>query len=201
MENAIETIEHDGFTAHIYYDTDPLDPRKDWDNLGKIVSRKLTSDVNFEFSGDSATDIERLKQEFGATIILPIYMYSHGGETINTAGFSCPWDSGQVGWIFATTEDICKEYKCCRVNPAIRNRVEQILVGEIKTYDKYIRGEVYRYELFDKTEKEIDSCWGIYGFDYVKEEVNSLIDWHAAEEEKAQFALFVNAGLPIPERG
>lgn len=102
---------------------------------------------------------------------------------------------------FATTEDICKEYKCCRVNPAIHNRVEQILVGEIKTYDKYIRGEVYRYELFDKTGKEIDSCWGIYGFDYVKEEVNSLIDWHAAEEEKAQFALFVNAGLPIPERG
>lgn len=63
------------------------------------------------------------------------------------------------------------------------------------------RGEVYGYELFDKTGNEIDSCRGIYGFDYVKEEVNSLIDWHAAEEEKAQFALFVNAGLSIPERG
>lgn len=111
--------------------------------MGKIVSRKLTSDVNFEFSGDKERDIGRLKQEFGATVILPVYMYSHGGE-------------------------------------------------------------VYGYELFDKAGKEIDSCRGIYGFDYVKEEVNSLIDWHvqqAAEEEKAQFALFVNAGLPIPERG
>lgn len=71
MENAIETIERDGFTAYIYYDTDTLNPRKDWDNFGKIVSRKLTSDEHFEFSGDSETDIKRLKQEFGATVILP----------------------------------------------------------------------------------------------------------------------------------
>lgn len=204
MENAIETVKRGGFTAHIYYDTDPLDPRKDCDNLGKIVSRKLTPDVNFKFSGDRETDIERLKQEFGATVILPIYMYSHGGETINTTGFSCPWDSGQIGWIFATTEDICKEYNYKRVDTATRYIVEQRLVGEIETLDQYMRGEVYGYKLFDKTGEEIDSCWGIYGFDYVKEEVNSLIDWHvrqAAEEEKAQFALFVNAGLPIPEKG
>lgn len=203
MENAIETIERGGFTARIYYDTDTLNPRKDWDNLGKIVSRKLTSDENFEFSGDKERDIKRLKQEFGATVTLPIYMYSHGGETINTTGFSCPWDSGQVGWIFATTEDICKEYNCKRVNPAIRRRVEQILVGEIETYDQYIRGEVYGYELFDKTGNEIDSCWGFYGFDYIKEEVNSLIAWHirqVEEDEKEQFALFVNAGLPIPAK-
>lgn len=161
MENAIETVKRGGFTAHIYYDTDTLNPRKDWDNLGKIVSRRLTSDVNFKFSGDRETDIERLKQEFGATVILPIYMYSHGGETINTTGFSCPWDSGQVGWIFVTTEDICKEYNCKRVNPAIRHRVAQILIGEIETYDQYIRGEVYGYELFDKTGNVIDSCCGI----------------------------------------
>lgn len=198
MENAIETVKRGGFTAHIYYDTDSLGPRKDCDNLGKIVSRRLTSDVNFEFSGDSETDIKRLKQEFGATVILPIYMYSHGGDTINTTGFSCPWDSRQVGWIFATTEDICKEYNCKQVNPAIRRRVEQVLIGEIKIYDQYIRGEVYGYELFDKTGNEIDSCWGFYGLDYVKEAVSSLIAWHIGQVEKEQFALFVNAGVAIP---
>ena len=198
MENAIETIERGGFTARIYYDTDTLNPRKDWDNLGKIVSRKLTSDEHFDFSGDSETDIKRLKQEFGATVILPIYMDSHGGDTINTTGFSCPWDSRQVGWIFATTEDICKEYNCKQVNPAIRRRVEQVLIGEIKIYDQYIRGEVYGYELFDKTGNEIDSCWGFYGLDYVKEEVSSLIAWHIRQVEKEQFALFVNAGVAIP---
>lgn len=44
MENAIETVKRGGFTAHIYYDTDSLGPRKDCDNLGKIVSRRLTSE-------------------------------------------------------------------------------------------------------------------------------------------------------------
>lgn len=188
MENAIETIERGGFTARIYYDTNTLNPRKDLDTLGKIVSRKLTSDVNFEFSGDRETDIKKLKKEFGAAVLLPIYMYSHGGDTISTTGFSCPWDSGQVGWIFATTEDICKEYNCKRVNEAIRRRVAQLLDGEIETYAQYIRGEVYRYELFDKTGNQTDACRGIYGFDYTKEEVNRLIDRHAkqaAEEEKA----------------
>ena len=175
MENAIETIKRGGFTAHIYYDTDTLNPRKDWDNFGKIASRKLTPDVNFEFSGDRETDIERLKQEFGATVILPIYMYSHGGETINTTGFSCHWDSGQVGWIFATTEDICKVYGCKRVNPAIRNKVKDLLIGEIEIYDQYIRGEVYSYRLFDKDGNEIDSCWGFYSLEDVKEASNSVI--------------------------
>lgn len=198
MENAIETVKRGGFTAHIYYDTDSLGPRKDCDNLGKIVSRRLTSDVNFKFSGDRETDIERLKQEFGATVILPIYMDSHGGGTINTTGFSCPWDSRQVGWIFATTEDICKIYGCKRVYPVIRRKVKQLLINEIKTYDQYIRGEVYGYELFDKTGNKIDSCWGFYGFDYVKEEVSSFIDWHIRQVEEEQFALFVNAGVAIP---
>lgn len=41
MNEAIETIERDDFTAFIYYDTDTLNPREDWDNLGKIVSRNL----------------------------------------------------------------------------------------------------------------------------------------------------------------
>lgn len=203
MNEAIETIERDDFTAFIYYDTDTLNPREDWDNLGKIVSRKLTSDENFEFSGDKDYDIKRLKQEFGATVILPIYMYSHGGETINTIGFSCPWDSGQVGWIFATTEDIYKEYRCKRVNPAIRRRVKQILIGEIKTYDQYIRGDVYGYQLSDKSGNELDSCWGFYGLDYIREEVNRIINWYIRqkeEEEKEQFALLINAGLPIPAK-
>lgn len=204
MENAIETVKRGGFTAHIYYDTDTLNPRKDWDNLGKIVSRRLTSDVNFKFSGDRETDIERLNKNSAQPLSsLFICIRTAARRSIRLVSRVLGIAGRQAGF-FATTEDICKEYNCKRVNPAIRHRVAQILIGEIETYDQYIRGEVYGYELFDKTGNVIDSCCGIYGCDYVKEEVSSLIDWHirqAAEEEKAQFALFVNAGLPIPERG
>ena len=30
-------------------------------------------------------------------LMLPLYLYDHSGITMNTTGFSCPWDSGQVG--------------------------------------------------------------------------------------------------------
>ena len=35
-------------------------------------------------------------------ILLPLYLYDHSGITMNTTGFSCSWDSGQVGFIYAS---------------------------------------------------------------------------------------------------
>lgn len=42
-------------------------------------------------------------------IILPLYLYDHGGITISTRPFSCPWDSGQVGYIYASKDKFRKE--------------------------------------------------------------------------------------------
>lgn len=42
--------------------------------------------------------------------ILPVYMYDHSGLTINTTGFSCPWDSGLLGWIYASHDKIKEEF-------------------------------------------------------------------------------------------
>ncbi|SHF15500.1 hypothetical protein SAMN02745133_01946 [Desulforamulus putei DSM 12395] len=47
-----------------------------------------------------------IEQKF---IILPLYLYDHSGITMNTTGFSCPWDSGQVGWIYCSKERFRKE--------------------------------------------------------------------------------------------
>jgi hypothetical protein len=42
-------------------------------------------------------------------VVLPVYIYDHSGITLNTTGFSCPWDSGQVGWIVC---DLDKAREC-----------------------------------------------------------------------------------------
>ena len=42
-----------------------------------------------------------LVEQMDGMVILPLYLYDHSGITMNTCGFSCPWDSGQVGWIYA----------------------------------------------------------------------------------------------------
>ena len=92
--------------------------------------------------------------------MLPLYLYDHSGITMNTTGFSCPWDSGQVGWIYATGEDVVKEYGS--ITPETLEKTKDLLQGEVKYYDHYIRGDCYGFQLF-KGEEEIDSCWGFIG--------------------------------------
>jgi hypothetical protein len=67
--------------------------------------------------------------------ILPLYLYDHSELAMNTTGFSCPWDSGQVGWIWSATLS------------------EDELQKEVEWYDLYLRGEV-----FDAIYGTVDTC-------------------------------------------
>jgi len=82
-------------------------------------------------------------------VILPLYLYDHSGITMNTTGFSCPWDSGQVGWIYATKKDVKKWYGLKRINKPYIDKVREILLGEVKAYDRYLTGEYLHEEVED----------------------------------------------------
>lgn len=118
---------------------------------------------------------------------LPLYIYEHSGITMNVGGFSCPWDSGQAGWIYTTKEEIFKcggKIKSSKGNwikvtdrnwkEAARNWLE----GEVEDYDMYLQNECYGYIIDklledDEWDEHIDSCWGFYskkwGDDLIKE--------------------------------
>lgn len=109
---------------------------------------------------------------------LPLYIYEHSGITMNVGGFSCPWDSGQAGWIYTTKEEIVKcggKIKSSNgnwiniTNKNWREAAKKWLEGEVEEYDMYLRGECYGYivdELIDvdndEWEEQTDSCWGFY---------------------------------------
>ena len=57
----------------------------------------------------STGELFSLVEQMDGMVILPLYLYDHSGITMNTCGFSCPWDSGQVGWIYADKAMIDKE--------------------------------------------------------------------------------------------
>lgn len=92
--------------------------------------------------------------------ILSIYMYDHSGLTINTTGFSCPWDSGCLGWIYASHNKVKEEFG--EVTPETIKKAENLLVGEVKDYDHYLTGQCYGFRLF-KGDAEVESCWGFLG--------------------------------------
>ena len=92
--------------------------------------------------------------------ILPVYMYDHSGLTVNTTGFSCRWDSGLLGWIYASHDKVREEFG--EVTPETIEKAQKLLGGEVKDYDHYFTGQCYGFKLYKK-EEEIDSCWGFLG--------------------------------------
>lgn len=97
-------------------------------------------------------ELLELVQGIDGMVILPLYLYDHSGITMNTSGFSCPWDSGQVGWIYADKEMLEKEYG--KLTPETLETARRVLEGEVKEYDYYLTGQCYGFQLF-KGEDEI----------------------------------------------
>lgn len=105
-------------------------------------------------------------------VMLELFLYDHSGLTMRTEGFSCPWDSGQVGFIYATREQVCKEFGEWTADSI--EQAKRTMESEVETYRQYLEGDVWGYEVVQKhedgTEDVLDSCWGCYDMDYCKEE-------------------------------
>ena len=116
---------------------------------------------------DTASRIEKLLDEH--YIILPLYLYDHSGITMNTSGFYCPWDSGQVGYIYASKEDVRKEWGWKYLTEKRIEKIRQILRTEVEIYDHYLTGRVFGYQVeCNMCGNELDSCWGFYGDNHEK---------------------------------
>lgn len=130
-------------------------------------------------------------------LILPLYLYDHSGITISTGPFSCPWDSGQVGWIYVSHKKIREEYSVKsvrhvysvngkRIKKAI-TAARELLESEVKVYDAFLTGSVYGY-VVEKNGEELDSCWGYIETEhnieksYVLDEARSIVDHHVKQD-------------------
>lgn len=69
--------------------------------------------------------------------ILPLYLLDHSGLFIQTTSFGDPWDSGQIGWIYADTDMIVKEFGA--LNPETVAKAQKLLLSEVDEYNAYRR--------------------------------------------------------------
>jgi transposase len=179
----------------IFIDESAENPRTLWDNLGTMVCFHRRYDLgdkhNYSSSDyDSWDEMEKaiIKQE-DVAVILPLYLYDHSGITMNTTGFSCGWDSGQVGFIFVSRETLRNEYGVKRISNKIIEKATKLLLGEVETYDQYICGDVYGFKVFKvetcdngcEHEEEIDSCWGFFGDNFIENGLIEHVDKEFAE--------------------
>ncbi len=171
------------------------DNPRSWDNLGRMVClhrRYNLGDKHSYRSGDHNGwgEMEKaiIKNE-NVGVILPLYLYDHGGITISTEPFSCPWDSGRIGFIFISKKKILEEYGGKIVTKKLKDKVTKYLKSEVETYDKFLTGDVYRYDIYkietcDKgcEHKEFkDGCGGFYEQEEAMSEAEGIV---GAYEEK-----------------
>ncbi|MBE0472124.1 MAG: hypothetical protein IBX55_21780 [Methyloprofundus sp.] len=177
-------------------DTGVESPR-DWDNLGKLMlkgGRYIGHDehpffnvtalvawsdgMGIEDAQDfiarndewlEKSEIRSMFAEFEREIaaIRQVYRYEHSGVAYNTTGFSCRWDSGKVGVIFALKSDVRENFNVKRISRKLVERVEKSLDAEIETYSQWANGDVYGIKLFQsladfQSGHDSDSCWGFY---------------------------------------
>lgn len=197
------------YIIRAYVDEVDFDPRE-WDNLGKMFcshKRYQLGDEQFkEEEFDDWNEIEQyLKKERNAVIVHPLYLYDHSGITISIRPFNCSWDSGQVGFVYVTKEDIEKEFG----KKPNMDKVKEIVRNEVERYDNYLTGNIYRYEVvkvikvnkitttiaddiserkvledYNTTmEEHIDSCGGYFGNKEIDEIMEELIIKYKKEEE------------------
>ena len=167
-----------GLIARIVQDTDPESPR-DWDNAGTMACWHPRYHLGDEQPTESPSDwLAAFTRDNPGAVILPLYLYDHSGLTIRCAPFSCPWDSGQVSYVYATRDTILKEWggpNSKRLTPRLRACAESCLRSEVSTYDEYLTGQVYGILIESPAGDNLDSCFGGYGLDYTREEAARML--------------------------
>lgn len=187
-------------TVKIEYDSVPMNPAEEWDCLGIMAcwhSRYTLGheqpsqdpeEFMLELGGYDENDAyddrwiksdileekakKKAMEEFDKKYVsLLLYLYDHSGITISTRAFSCSWDSGQVGFIYAKKAEILKEWNRRKWSKKLEKKIISILESEVKEYNHYLTGNVFGYTITElaengengKGEEEINSCWGFYG--------------------------------------
>lgn len=118
-------------------------------------------------------------------IIMPVYKIDHSGIAYSTSPFSCPWDSGQVGYIFISKSKIRKEYGVKRISPKLKKQVENNLKSEVEIYSSWANGEIYGFSVEDENGESLESCWGFIGeVDYCISEGVDIAKYMVIEDHK-----------------
>ena len=171
----VKTINYKKHIINVFHDENPDSPRND-DNICEFHCahrRYSLGDDGFNYkSGEDCVEAARQAQKQG-DIVLPLYLYDHSGITISLSPFSCPWDSGQVGYVIIPRKKVLSEYSAKIFTKSLKEQALKIAQNEVANYDKYLKGEIYGYQI----DEDGDSCWGYYGIDFCINDAKSTVDY------------------------
>lgn len=168
-ENLVATYTLGNKTLKIVVDPEPDDPRE-WGNVGTLWLFHKRLDL-----GDKRSKYDPTPQDFAsweefdqhlyaekdAAVVLPVYIYQHGGVTISTEPFNDRFDSGRAGMIWVSKTSALHEWNAEELTDEIKAKLIERLTAEVAVYDDYLTGAVYGAIVYENGE-ETDSLWCIY---------------------------------------
>ena len=208
MGAVIETQEREGVLCRVSYDDCPPNPLRDYDVPCMVLGWHRRYDIGTGETGrepppgdrpwfKTPEDYYEWRRENGKELVheFPLYMYDHGGVVLSLSPFSCPWDSGQIGFV-AMTKDHVKEFFGDSMPWRLKDRREKVVKFVEETlaeYTAYLNGEVYQYAI--QADGEIVAGCGGYigevGMKALKKdaaaEMNDIVRRRREEESEKTF--------------
>lgn len=92
-------------------------------------------------------------------IAIPLSLYDHSGITIYHGGPRYQWDSGCVGIHYMTRKTLDSVFG------GDEERARACMEAELKTYDQFLRGNVWYFTVGDRTGKTNECVGGFIGDD------------------------------------
>jgi hypothetical protein len=148
-----------------------------YDDLWENDVTFLSNHRDYRSQGDNKNfDIEEVIETQGACLdkgytFAVVNAYIHSGIALSLSKFDCQWDSGLFGLL------IFREGEFGKDNIGLE--------GFIRSWAAILNGEIYGFRL-DKVstcascshthEDEIDSCWGFYGYESMKDMVSCMLE-------------------------
>ena len=197
--DVLETIEYRGYTIEIIQDVCSENPIIENDgNVEFCCWHSRYTLGNSDRFGDRSGSAEECREYAKTTnsILYPLFIYEHSGIALSLGReypFSCPWDSGQVGYILIDREWLKEFFGKSYFTKKIKERMRKAAENNVKLYNDYLSGSVYGYIVKDQEGEDIDSCFGFYGYEHKKsglmDQAKDCIEYQITKRKKDHFAL------------
>ena len=185
MEKPVHEENYKGLTIKIYADDNGGSP-KDWGDDGLFL---VADHRDFSVNGPKKEKPSACIEIYGKTHhVFGLEAYIHSGVVLalsREGNFpDRQWDVSQLGAVFVSK----KEFR-------LKKSARKCAQGLIETWNDYLSGNVYGYNVETEEGSAVDSVWGFYG-DYDKEggallEARSAANYHVKNNPTP----FIGAGI------
>ena len=166
MRDALETQQVGNLTVELHLDDDgDQESPLEWNEwlIWANFERNYTSHSEYADPEEAMADAKE-----NGYLIFNLYRFEHGAVAYKVGEsnpFSCPWDSGQVGYVFVDKAKARKEWMWQRISKKRLDQLEQTVRNICETFSAWANGEIYGYIVRDADDEILESCWGYYGGD------------------------------------